>query len=100
MSFSPQMLRRNITPQPRVYNRAVRGGSFPALLGTRSGALQVAMGLWSASSKSSNFFSSLRVQTAAAARSHRNLRADLNYAPGWNVEKVGGVARRFGQADE
>src|SRR6516164_3251881 len=100
MSFSPQMLRRNITPPPRVYNRAVRGGPFPALLGTRSGAYQVAMGLWSASSKSSNFFSSLRVQAAATARSHRNLRADLDHAPGRNVEKVGGVARRFGQADE
>src|SRR5262245_14464594 len=100
MSSSPQMLRRNITPRPRVYNRAVRGGPFTALLGTRTGAYQAAMGCASPSSKSANFFSNLQVQTAAAARSHRNLRADLDHAPGRDVEKVGGVARRFGQADE
>src|SRR6516164_2526281 len=100
MSFSPQMLRRNITPRPRVYNRAVRGG--PSQPRWERGAEHTRSHWGSApdSSKSSNFFTSLRVQAAAAARSHRNLRADLDHAPGRNVEKVGGVARRFGQADE
>src|SRR5262245_23033779 len=50
--------------------------------------------------KSVNFFSGLRVQARHRDRSHRDLRADLDHAPGRNVEEVGGVARRFGQADE
>src|SRR5262249_30779996 len=100
MSFSPQMLRRNITPRPHVYNRAVGGVRSPPSLGRRRGSSQAPMGWPSPSSKSTNFSSSLLVDAAAAARSHRNLRADLDHAPGRNVEKVGGVARRFGQADE
>src|SRR6266487_151673 len=49
--------------------------------------------------KSINLFSDLQVR-ATARPLHRNLRADLDHAPGRNVEEVGGVARRFGQADE
>src|SRR6266567_3657161 len=99
MSFSPQMLRRNITRRPRAYNRAVGGGAFPGLLGTRSSTPR-GKGVCISTFKISKCFNGLLFRLARRGPSHRNLRADLDHAPGRNVEEFGGVARRFGQANE
>ncbi len=45
-------------------------------------------------------FQALKEKDRGSMRSHRHLCADLDHAPGGNLEEVGGVAGRFRQADE
>src|SRR5215475_490901 len=86
------------TTGPRLY-RAVQAGPFPSPAGN---AEQHRPARWRMHRpfKICQFFQWLVGSASRRGRSHRHLRADLDHAPGRNVEKVGGVARRFGQADE
>src|SRR5215470_13938610 len=92
----------NAAPQyntaARVYNRAVGGTPFPSLAGNAEQHHR-RNGVYIPSFKIQEFFQWLAAR-ARHSRLHRNLRADLDHAAGRNVEEVGGVARRFRQADE